>query len=73
MTSRIDTTPLRRRTTAITWPEYELRVERIAINAGCRFGRGNVALKAGYVFTPAMFERERAAMLTRAGIPFKKN
>jgi len=58
---------------AMTRAEYELRVEELAISAGSRFGRGNVALKAGYMYTPAKFERERAAVLSKAGISYKKN
>ena len=53
---------------AMTRAEYELRVEELAISAGSRFGRGNVALKAGYMYTPARAERERAAVLSKAGI-----
>jgi len=57
----------------LTRAEYDRRVEEIAIVAGSRFGRGNVALKAGLMLTPAKFERERAAVLTKAGIKFSKN
>lgn len=57
----------------MTRAEYDLRVEEVAISAGRRFVRGNVALKAGYMLTPAKFERERAEVLTKAGIKFKKN
>lgn len=63
----------RARKGALTRAEYDLRVEGIAISAGSRFGRGNVALKAGHMLTPAKFERERADVLAKAGIKFKKN
>lgn len=53
--------------------EYERRTEEIAIEAGSRFGRGNVALKAAYMYTPAKFKRERADVLTKAGIKFSKD
>lgn len=66
-------TSTRARKSVLTRAEYDLRVEEVAIVAGSRFGRGNVALKAGYMYTPAKFEREREAVLTKAGIKFKKN
>lgn len=53
--------------------DYDRRVEAIAVMAGSRFARGNIALKAGYMLTPAKFERERARVLTKAGIKFQKN
>lgn len=58
---------------AMTRAEYDRRVDELAISAGSRFARGNVALKAGYMLTPSKFERERAEVLTKAGISFKKN
>jgi hypothetical protein len=61
------------RKSAMTRADYDARVESIAIVAGSRFGRGNVALKAGLMLTPAKFERERAAVLTKAGVRFSKN
>lgn len=57
----------------LTRAEYDRKVEAIAVASGSRFGRGNVALKTGYMLTPSRFESERAEMLTKAGIKFKKN
>lgn len=71
MTSKKGAAPPRKG--AMTLADYEARVESIGISAGSRFVRGNVALKLGYMYTPTKFERERAAVLGKAGIKYKKN
>jgi hypothetical protein len=58
---------------AMTRADYDRRVEAIAVVAGSRFGRGNVALKAGLMLTSSKFEHQRASVLTKAGVKFNKN